>query len=276
MLHKMLGIVLILALVCAVVAPLPAQAQIPVTDVAHIAMNQYGWTATLTQWASQISYMLRQYQQLVQTYQWAQHVAETLQNPDLYTVLSLLAIVDTATLTRIDSVEDFRRMVEGCTAYGARLGRLYEGVYGQALDLSDLSPRGPEQWSAAAGRLNRMVQNADAAILETVALASRVNHSLQEIDARGTYSSIQTQIKAGNITPEQTAQAGALSSLFTAQAVDKNTQVLAAMAVMQAQQMAQEEAYAKRAIQDNQKESDYLQGCMEYLRSHPYDPTPWH
>lgn len=275
MLRKMLGIVLMLGLMCALAAPLPSQAQIPVTDVAHIALNQYGWAATLTQWASQISYMLQQYQQLVQTYQWAQHVAETLRNPDLFTVLSLFAVVDSASLTRIDSVEDFRHMVEGSMAYGSHLGRLYEGIYGAALEVGNMSPRSPEDWSAAAGRLNTMVQNADAAILETVALASKVNRSLQEIDSRGTYSSIQTQIKAGTITPEQTAQAGALSSLFTAQAVDKNTQVLAAMAAMQAQQLAQEEAYAKRAIQDNQKESDYIQGCIQYLRSHPYNPSPW-
>ena len=33
--------------------------------------------------------------------------------------------------------------------------------------------------------------------------------------------------------------------------------------------------YAKRAIQDNQKENDYIQGCIQYLRSHPYNPSPW-
>jgi hypothetical protein len=78
------------------------------------------------------------------------------------------------------------------------------------------------------------------------------------------------------VTPQQTVQAGAMSSLYAAQSVDKNTQVLSAMAAMQAQQIAQEEAYTKRAIQDNQKENDYIQGCIQYLKSHPYDPSPWH
>lgn len=275
MLRKMIGVLFVLALVCAALSPLSAAAQIPVTDVAHTTLNQVGWVATLTQWASQISYMIDQYQKLVQTYEWAKHVADTLKNPDLFTVLSLFAVVDSGDLTRIDNVEEFRHMVEGSSRYGNHLGSLYERIYGGALDLGNMAPRSPEDWSAAAGRLNTMVQNADAAILETVALVSKVNSSLSEIGERGTYSSLQSQIKSGDSTPEQTAQAGALSSLYAAQSVDKNTQVLAAMAAMQAQQMAQEEAYAKRAIQDNQKENDYIQGCRQYLQSHPYDPSPW-
>ena len=276
MVRKAASVILMAVFLCLGLAPLVTPAQIPVTDVAHIVLNQWGWTATLTEWVSQLSYMLQQYQQLVQTYQWAQHVAETLHNPDLFTVLSLFAIVDSATLTKIDSVSDFRRMVEGSTSYSNNLGRMYERIYGTALDLSHMAPRSPEDWGAAAGRMNTMVQNADAAVLETLALVSQVNHSLSDINgAGGTYSQLRSQIQNASATPHQTAQAGAMGSLYAAQSVDKNTQVLAAIAAMQAQEMAQQEAYAKRAIQDNQKENDYIQGCIQYLRSHPYNPSPW-
>ena len=276
MVRKAASVILMAVFLCLGLTPLVTPAQIPVTDVAHIVLNQWGWTATLTEWVSQLSYMLQQYQQLVQTYQWAQHVAETLHNPDLFTVLSLFAIVDSATLTKIDSVSDFRRMVEGSTSYSNNLGRMYERIYGTALDLSHMAPRSPEDWGAAAGRMNTMVQNADAAVLETLALVSQVNHSLSDINgAGGTYSQLRSQIQNASATPHQTAQAGAMGSLYAAQSVDKNTQVLAAIAAMQAQEMAQQEAYAKRAIQDNQKENDYIQGCIQYLRSHPYNPSPW-
>ncbi len=276
MVRKAASVILMAVFLCLGLTPLLTPAQIPVTDVAHIAMNQWGWTATLTEWVSQLSYMLQQYQQLVQTYQWAQHVAETLHNPDLFTVLSLFAIVDSATLTKIDSVSDFRRMVEGSTSYSSNLGHMYERIYGTALDLGHMAPRGPEDWGAAAGRMNTMVQNADAAVLETLALVSQVNKSLSDINGTGgTYAQLRTQIQNTSATPHQTAQAGAMGSLYAAQSVDKNTQVLAAMAAMQAQEMAQQEAYAKRAIQDNQKENDYIQGCIQYLRSHPYNPSPW-
>ena len=275
MVRKAASLILVAVFLCLGLTPLVTPAQIPVTDVAHIALNQMGWMATLTQWVSQLSYMLQQYQQLVQTYVWAKHVAETLRNPDLFTILSIFAVVDSATLTKIDSVGDFRHMVEGSMSYGANLGHLYERIYGEALDLGHMAPRGPEDWGAAAGRMNTMIQNADAAVLETFALVSQVNKSLSDIDARGTYSQLRTQIQSTGATPHQTAQAGAMSSLYAAQSVDKNTQVLAAMAAMQAQQMAQQEAYAKRAIQDNQKENDYIQGCIQYLQSHPYSPSPW-
>jgi hypothetical protein len=276
MIKRSLSLILVAVFVLVGLTPLVTPAQIPVTDVAHIAMNQMGWTATLTQWVSQLSYMLQQYQQLVQTYVWAKHVAETLQHPDLFTILSIFAVVDSATLTKIDSVSDFRRMVEGSMSYGNNLGSMYSRIYGEALDLGNMAPRGPEDWGAAAGRLNTMIQNADAAVLETLALVSQVNKSLSDIDTRGTYSQLRTQIQSTGATPHQTAQAGAMGSLYAAQSMDKSTQVLAAMAAMQAQEMAQQEAYAKRAIQDNQKENDYIHGCIQYLRSHPYSPTPWH
>jgi hypothetical protein len=272
---RSLSLILVAVFVLVGLTPLVTPAQIPVTDVAHIAMNQMGWTATLTQWVSQLSYMLQQYQQLVQTYTWAKLVAETLQHPDPFTILSMFAVVDTATLTKIDSVSDFRRMVEGSMSYSNNLGSMYSRIYGEALDLGNMAPRGPEDWGAAAGRMNTMIQNADSAVLETLALVSQVNKSLSDIDTRGTYSQLRTQIQSTGATPHQTAQAGAMSSLYAAQSTDKNTQVLAAMAAMQAQEMAQQEAYAKRAIQDNQKENDYIQGCIQYLRSHPYDPSPW-
>ena len=276
MVRKAASVILMTVFLCLGLTPLVTPGQIPVTDVAHIVLNQWGWTATLTEWVSQLSYMLQQYQQLVQTYQWAQHVAETLHNPDLFTVLSLFAIVDSATLTKIDSVSDFRRMVEGSTSYSSNLGHMYERIYGTALDLGHMAPRGPEDWGAAAGRMNTMVQNADAAVLETLALVSQVNKSLSDINGTGgTYSQLRSQIQNTSATPHQTAQANAMGSLYAAQSVDKNTQVLAAIAAMQAQQMAQDEAYAKRAIQDNQKENDYIQGCIQYLRSHPYNPSPW-
>ena len=141
MVRKAASVILMTVFLCLGLTPLVTPAQIPVTDVAHIVMNQWGWTATLTEWVSQLSYMLQQYQQLVQTYQWAQHVAETLHNPDLFTVLSLFAIVDSATLTKIDSVSDFRRMVEGSTSYSSNLGHMYERIYGTALDLGHMAPR---------------------------------------------------------------------------------------------------------------------------------------
>jgi hypothetical protein len=277
MFRKIASVMLMVGILCVGLAPLSVSAQIPVTDVAHIALNSWGWAQTLTQWVSQISYMLRQYQQLVQTYQWAQHVAQTLEHPTLYTVLPLFAIVDSGTLTKIDSVSDFRKMVEGSSSYSANLGSMYGRIYGEALDLSHMAPRSPEDWGAAAGRLNTMVQNADSSVIETFALVSQINHSLSSVNGTGgTYSQLRAQIQDGGATPHQTAQAGAMGALYTAQSVDKNTQILAAMAAMQAQQMAQEESFAKQGIQDTQKENDYLQGATQYLRSHPYCATPWH
>ena len=276
MLRKLASLTLVAGLLCLGLGPVLTSAQIPVTDVAHIAVNQTGWILTLTQWVSQISYMLRQYQQLVATYSWAQHVAQTLNNPSALSVLPLFAIVDSATLTRTDRVTDYRRMVEGRTSYSSSLGSMYGRIYGTSVDLGHTAPRGPEDWASAAGRMNTMVQGADAAILETLALVSKVNKSFSDIDSKGTYKNVQTQISNKNATPHQTAQAGALSSLYTAQSVDKNTQILAAMAAMQAQQMAQEESFAKRAIEDTQKENDYIQGTTQYLKSHPYSATPWH
>jgi|GEM_PF-3497978 len=276
MVRKAASVILMAVFLCLGLTPLVTPGQIPVTDVAHIVLNQWGWTATLTEWVSQLSYMLQQYQQLVQTYQWAQHVAETLQNPDLFTVLSLFAIVDSSTLTKIDSVSDFRRMVEGSTSYSSNLGHMYERIYGTALDLSHMAPRGPEDWGAAAGRMNTMVQNADAAVLETLALVSQVNHSLSDINgAGGTYAQLRSQIQNTNATPHQTAQAGAMGSLYAAQSVDKNTQVLAAMAAMQAQQMAQQEAVMKEGLINVYTEQQYFTQSGSTLRSEAAHVDSW-
>jgi len=59
---RSLSLILVAVLMLMGLTPLVTPAQIPVTDVAHIVMNQMGWSATLTQWVSQLSYMLQQYQ----------------------------------------------------------------------------------------------------------------------------------------------------------------------------------------------------------------------
>jgi hypothetical protein len=276
MIRQIATLMLIVTVLIAGLSPVPVPAQIPVTDVAHISVSQWGWGATLTQWASQLSYMLRQYQQLMQTYVWAQHVAETLSHPDLFTVLPLFAVVDSATLTRIDNVSDFRHMVEGSMAYGANLGRLYERVYGEALDLGHMAPRGPEDWGAAAARMNTMIQNADAAALETLALVSQMNRSLSDINgSTGAYSQLRTQIQDTSVTPQQTVQAGAMSSLYAAQSVDKNTQVLSAMAAMQAQQIAQQESVMKEGLANVYTEQQYFTQSGTALRQEAEHVDSW-
>ncbi len=273
--RKALGAILAVSILAVGLAPVTTRAQWVVYDPTSDIHNTINWATQFTKWTTQISYMINQYQQLVQTYQWAQHVAKTLQNPDLFTVLSLYAVVNSGTLTKIDSVEDFRRMVEGSTAYGANLGRMYQRIYGEALDLGHMAPRSPEDWGAAAKRANAMIQGADAAALETLALVSKVNRSLSDVDSRGTYTSLQNKIKSGAITPEQTAQAGALSSLYTAQSVDKNTQVLAALAAMQAQQVAQQEAAQKQGLINVYTEQQYFTQSGNALRNEGSHVDSW-
>jgi len=273
--RKALGAILAVSILAVGLAPVTTRAQWVVYDPTSDIHNTINWATQFTKWTTQISYMINQYQQLVQTYQWAQHVAKTLQNPDLFTVLSLYAVVDSGSLTKVDSVADFRRMVEGSTAYGANLGRMYQRIYGEALDLAHMAPRGPEDWGAAAKRANAMIQGADAAALETLALVSKVNRSLSDVDSRGTYTSLQNKIKSGAITPEQTAQAGALSSLYTAQSVDKNTQVLAALAAMQAQQVAQQEAAQKEGLINVYTEQQYFTQSGNALRNEGSHVDSW-
>ena len=275
MTRKLTALVLTIALVAALV-PVPAPAQWAVEVVADTA-NLPNWMTEFTEWGSQLSYMLQQYQKLQQTYQWAQHVAQTIQNPSLYTVLPLFATVDSGSLTKIDSVEQLRHMLEGSQNYNAStLSQLYAGVYGAALDLNNLSPRNPQDWGQAVQRLNATIQQADASILETMATVSKVNSSLTTINqAGGTYAQLRQEIQNPTATPHQTQQAGAMAALYAAQAVDKNTQVLAAMAAMQAQQMAQQEASVKAAALQTNRENQYIQDCIQYATQHPNNPT-WH
>jgi hypothetical protein len=275
MTRKLTALVLTMALVAAFV-PLPVPAQWSVEVVSDTA-NLPNWMTEFTEWSSQLSYMLQQYQKLQQTYQWAQHVAQTLQNPSLYTILPLLATVDSGILTKIDSVEQLRHMLEGIQNYNASaLSQLYATVYGAALDLNNLSPRNPRDWGEAVQRLNAAIQQADASILETMATVSQVNSSLSTINqAGGTYDQLRQQIQDLTATPHQTQQAGAMAALYAAQAMDKNTQVLAAMAAMQAQQMAQQEASVKEATLQTNQENQYIQNCIQYATQHPNNPT-WH
>ena len=46
MVRKAASIILMTVFLCLGLTPLVTPAQIPVTDVAHIAINQMGWTAT--------------------------------------------------------------------------------------------------------------------------------------------------------------------------------------------------------------------------------------
>ncbi len=266
--------VLILA-ITVLALPLAASAQWLVHDPISDINNTIHWTTEFTKWTQQISYAIRQYQQLEATYQWAQHVANNLSNPDLYTVLALFAVVDSGQLTNISSVADFRHMVEGSINYGNNLGGLYHSIYGQSLDLSRMNLSGPEDWNQAAARTNSLIQSADAASVETFALVSQVNRSLADINAAGTYASLRGQIQNSSVTPQQTAQAGAMSSLYTAQSVDKNTQVLAAMAAMEAQQMAQKEAAAKAAIQHSYDEQQYFQQSGQSMANEKAHADSW-
>ncbi|MGA9753262.1 MAG: hypothetical protein WBS54_15890 [Acidobacteriota bacterium] len=275
MTRRLVALVLVITLAAALV-PVPAPAQWAVAVVADPA-NWPNWMQEFTEWTSQLSYMLQQYQQLQQTYQWAQHVAENLKHPTLYTVLPLFATVDSGTLTKIDSVEGLRHMLEGSQNYSAStLGQLYAGVYGAALDLQNLSPHNPQDWAGAVQRLNATIQQADASILEAMATVSKVNGSLTTINQTGgTYAQLRQKIQDTSATPHQTEQAGAMASLYAAQAVDKNTQVLSAVAAMQAQQMAQEEATVKAGALQTSRENQYIQDCIQYATEHPDNPT-WH
>ncbi|MEJ2367797.1 MAG: hypothetical protein P8Z49_05495 [Acidobacteriota bacterium] len=272
--RRILSLLVILGLL---VLPLSVSAQWVVYDPTSDIHNVINWSTDFTKWTQQLARMTEQYRQLVATYDWAKHVAQTLSHPSIYSVLPVLAVVETSGLTQTDEVEEYRRMLEGAVTYSRDLGRLYQQIYGQALDLSHLVPSSPENWGQAARKLNAMVQSTDAAILETLGTVSKVNHSFTNIDgAGGTYGRLRDKIQSPGSTPHQTAQTQAMASLYTAQAVDKNTQVLSAMAAMEAQHYAQQEAYQKEAIRETQLENDYLKGCSRYLNQHPYSPEPWH
>ena len=225
----------------------PCIAQIPVTDVAHIAINYAGWIAQATNWVSQLAKMVQQYQQLVQTYDHLKHVAEQLTHPSVYTVLSLFAVVPSETLTKIDTIQDFRKLVEGSQTSSSGLGQAYHHLYGDPLALSRLAPTGPKNWDEAAAVMAQHTQSAASAILEALAVVSKTLSSLEAIHSAHTYEDISAKLKTSDITPHQTAQLGSLSSLYTAQSVDKLTQVIAAQTVMEAQKQAQAEYWRKLA-----------------------------
>ena len=63
-----------------------------------------------------------------------------------------------------------------------------------------------------------------------------------------------------------------MGSLYAAQSVDKNTQVLAAIAAMQAQQMAQDGPIPSGPSRTTKERLH--PGVHQYLRSHPTAPTP--
>lgn len=266
--------VLVLA-VTILALPLAASAQWLVHDPISDINNTIHWTTEFTKWTQQISYAIRQYQQLEATYQWAQHVSKNLSNPDIYTILALFAVVDSGQLTRIDSVANFRHMVEGSSSYNSSLGGLYHNIYGQPLNLSGMNVSGRQDWNGAAARSNTMIQSADAASVEALALISQINKSLAALGQNGTYTSLRSQIQSGSVTPQQTAQAGAMSSLYTAQSVDKNTQVLSAMAAMEAQQAAQQAAAAKAAIQHSYDEQQYFQQSGQSMASEKSRVDSW-
>lgn len=247
--RKALAPVLALAVLALPVAVRP---QIPVTDVAHIVDDALHWTQNLSQWAAALARYRQIYDQAVTTYNHMQQIAKQLENPSVYTVLSLFAVTGSASMTRVDGVADFRRMLEGSSPWSTQLGSLYHSIYGAPLDPSHLAPGPNEDWATAATRINRYIQSADSAALEALTAASRVNQSLSDLHQQGTYENLANKIKDSNITPEQTAQAGALASLYTAQSVDKLTQVMTATATLQAQDVAQKEALNRQVMNEAQ------------------------
>jgi hypothetical protein len=253
-------------LICSVLAlgliPVATPAQWAVAVVEDTA-NIWNWATEFAKWANQAAQMVQQYNQLVQQYQWAQHVAQQIQNGDVLTLLALVTSVSSADLTNIDSAQDLRRMLEGTINYTNQLGSMYHSVYGQALSLNNLSPSTPADWGQAAARAVSFSQHADAAILETLAVVSKTNNATQE--AKPKYDLLQSSIKDTGVTPEQSAQHAALASLYSAEAVDRNNQLLAAQAAMQAQDMAQREAEKRILLQNQVLENEAYQNYLDSL-----------
>jgi hypothetical protein len=107
--------------------------------------------------------------------------------------------------------------------------------------------------------------------LETLAVVSKTNNATQE--AKPKYDLLQSSIKDTSVTPEQSAQHAALASLYSAEAVDRNNQLLAAQAAMQAQQQAQIEAGNRLALQAEQREENYIQALVQQA---PNEQDPWY
>lgn len=275
MFKKVLTLVLAVSIVVLTASPLPVPAQIPVTDVAHMTVNAINWQLNLGQWAIQLARVLQTYQQLVRTYQYMQALSKNLDHPHALTVMPLFAIGKSSQLTKTDSISEYRRYLEGGTAFNSQLGTVYHQIYGPPLDLSKLVPTQHEDWNAATKRMNRVSQSADSSILETLAVVSQSNHDIQANKSSGVYQKIAGELKNTSVNPQKTAQAGALSSLYTAQNIERLTQIVGAQAAMQAQDYAQREADQKTAVQAAARDKQYQDSVINYLKSHSYKPDPW-
>jgi hypothetical protein len=269
MLRKILSPLLIVGVITLGLTPITTSAGWPVTIIGDIPAIVH-WATQFEKWANQAAQMVQQYNQLVKEYQWAQHVAQQIQNGDALTLLALVTSVSSADLTNIDSAQDLRRMLEGTITYTNQLGGMYHSVYGEALSMNNLSPSTPEDWGQAANRSIAFSQHADAAILETLAVVSKTNNATQQ--AKPKYDLLQSSIKDTSATPEQSTQHAALASLYAAEAVDRNNQLLAAQAAMQAQQQAQIEAGNRLALQAEQREQNYIQALIDQA---PNEQDPW-
>ncbi len=271
MLRKTLSVLLLCSVLMLGLVPVMTPAQAAVAVVADPA-NMFHWAAEFAKWTNQASQMVQQYNQLVREYQWAQNIATRIQNGDMLTLLALVTTVSSQDLTRIDSYADMQKMLEGTISYSTQLGGMYHSVYGQALSMGQLSPSSPQDWGQAANRAIAFSQHADAAVLETLAVVANTNNATQQVKPK--YDSLMLSIKAPNVLPEQTAQHAALASLYAAQAIDRNNQLLAAQAAMQAQQQAQLTAEQKQAIQAQYTEQQYwtasgqsLAGELQHVQS---------
>jgi hypothetical protein len=275
MLKKTLSLIAAVSLLGLTAAPIPTPAQIPVTDVAHMTVNAINWQLNLGQWAIQLARVLQTYQQLVRTYQYMQALAKNLDHPQAITVMPLFAIGKSSQLTKTDSISEYRRYLEGGSAFNSQLGTTYHQIYGPPLDLSKLVPTQHEDWSTATQRMNCVSQAADSAILETLAVVSQSNHDIQANKSSGVYQKIAGELKNTNVNPQKTAQAGALSSLYTAQNIERLTQIVGSQAAMQAQDLAQKEADQKAAVQAAARDKQYQDSVIQYLKSHSYKADPW-
>jgi hypothetical protein len=272
--RKLLAPVLALAILA---LPLAATAQgYPVYDNLQYILQSTSWGQQFAQWTTQLARMLQQYNQLVTTYTYMQHLAKQLEHPDTYTVLSLFAITPSSQLTQVQNIGNFRQMVEGTLSYSNNLGQLYHRIYGQPItNVNNITPSGATDWTTAATHINDMVQANDAAILALDAVTSKTNQSFTQLNDDGTYTTLANQIKNASSTPEQTAQAGALSSLYAAQSVDKLTQVMTASAQVQAAQAAQANAATKASLAQAKLELDYQKRSGEASRNDDAIVSSW-
>lgn len=277
MLRKTLSLLLLCSVLMLGLVPVMTPAQAAVAVVADPA-NMFHWATEFAKWTNQASQMVQQYNQMVKEYTWAQQIASRIQNGDVLTLLALVTSVSSQDLTRIDSYADMQRMLEGTMSYSTQLGSMYHSVYGQALSLDHLSPASPADWGQAANRAIAFSQHADAAVLETLAVVSNTNNATQQV--KPTYDRLMTSIKNpttpdGKPSPEMSAQHAAIASLYAAEATDRNNQLLAAQAAMQAEQQAQIEAYNRLSLQSEQREQNYVQALVNQAPNEQVYPDPW-